>query len=498
MTANGTRGRDSIMRLLTLIRLVGFIASLILTATVTPAAVAAVPANDNFESATIIDPSALPFAESADNSDATTEPGEPFNCFGLQQTIWYVFTPDVSGAYRADLAGSPRSDGALLVWRQTSSGLSGLSFVGCTQLFVPSAVTFTATAGETYYLQAGDVFGGLGSLQVNLVTVPPPQNDDLADATPVSTVPYTDNPDLSAATMEPGEPSPSLRCINFPPVQSSVWYAFTPGESGYYIAATSTASFFPVVTIYAGSGFGDMVELTCGSRAFRAEAGTTYYLQLSNIAGPGGGVSFFLNEAPPPQARFDVNPSDPSVFDSVEFRDGSFDPGGNGFETEIWNLGDGTSLTNPGFSFAHTYQRDGDYTVELAVRTVDGRTASTSRVVSVRTHDVAIKSFTVPKAAQAGQTRAVSVGIVNTRYPEPVQVQLFKSVPGGFQQIGSLTQDVPVRGANRTTTFGFTYTFTAADAAVGKVTFKAVAVLTGARDALPADNEAVGSPTKVT
>ena len=65
------------------------------------------------------------------------------------------------------------------------------------------------------------------------------------------------------------------------------------------------------------------------------------------------------------------------------------------------------------------------------------------------------------------------------------------------QLVGSLTQVVPVRASNRTTDFSFSYTFADADAQIGKVTFKAVANLLGARDALPADNQAVALPTKV-
>jgi hypothetical protein len=83
------------------------------------------------------------------------------------------------------------------------------------------------------------------------------------------------------------------------------------------------------------------------------------------------------------------------------------------------------------------------------------------------------------------------------RYPETVEILLFKSVPGGHQQVGSLTQSVPVRPSSRTTDFNFSYTFTGADAQMGKVTFRAVANVIGARDALPADNEAIASPAKV-
>ncbi len=50
---------------------------------------------------------------------------------------------------------------------------------------------------------------------------------------------------------------------------------------------------------------------------------------------------------------------------------------------------------------------------------------------------------------------------------------------------------------NGTTNFAFRYTVTADDALIGKVTFRAFAVISGARDALPADNEAIAPPTRV-
>src|SRR5207248_9238195 len=106
--------------------------------------------------------------------------------------------------------------------------------------------------------------------------------------------------------------------------------------------------------------------------------------------------------------------------------------------------------------------------------------------------------FTVPQSASVGQTRTITVSLANHRYGETVQVQLLKSVSGGgWASVGTLTQSVPVRGGNRTIDFAFSYTFTSDDAAVGKVTFEAVATIVGARDAQPADNTAIALPTKV-
>jgi hypothetical protein len=138
--------------------------------------------------------------------------------------------------------------------------------------------------------------------------------------------------------------------------------------------------------------------------------------------------------------------------------------------------------------------------VELTATTFDGRSASASQVVHVKTHDVAIMKFLVPQVAGVGQTRMISAGISDSRYPETVQVQLFKSVPGSFnnfQLVGTLTQSVPVLPGNRTTPFDFSYTFTSDDAAAGKVTFEAVATIVGARDAQPADNTVIALPTRV-
>jgi hypothetical protein len=98
-----------------------------------------------------------------------------------------------------------------------------------------------------------------------------------------------------------------------------------------------------------------------------------------------------------------------------------------------------------------------------------------------------------------GQTIAVNVYVANKRYPETVQVDLYKSIPGGFQQVGSLTQSVPVRPPGGTSTrFAFTSTITQTDGTTGKVTFKAIATILDHRDALPADNELSSTPVRIT
>ncbi len=318
----------------------------------------------------------------------------------------------------------------------------------------------------------------------------------------ISLLPFNDAVDMTAATTEPGEPL--LPSASATPIGASTWYAFTSPVTGSLSATGHSGSpyFGTILAVYTGNSLASLTEV--GSRAgeptvtFRANAGVTYYFQLGipalSLPVPAP-MSFQLQVTPPPVAGFFFSPGDPTVVDTVQFVDQSFDPGQAGFQSEQWDLGDGVTAT--GCCPTHRYTADGDYTVRLAVTTFDGRIASASQIVLVRTHDVAITKLTAPQTARAGQTRQITVGVSDNRYPETVQVQLFKSTPGGFQLVGTLTQSVPVRGANRTTAFDFSYTFTSDDAAIGKVTFKADATILGPRDALPSDNEAIASPTRV-
>jgi PKD repeat protein len=481
------------MRALSVSRPAGVLLALAAIAIAFPsAALAAPPANDNFADATLI--SSMPFSDVVDNTEATTEPGEPQHCQFSPQTVWYTVTPSAAAVLRADMDGSSFFDTVLSAYQSSAPGLDGLVGLNCNSF--GGSVDFKVQASGTYYVQAGSIFTGGGSLHLNLHVVPPPPNDDFANARTITALPFGEDVDATAATVEAGEPLTS-KC-DAPRPSATVWYAFTPpvGES----VTASIGGSFANLRVYTGNSLSSLTEVTCnngGGFTFRAAANTTYFFQLAPGTPLGGGrLSFQLDVAPQPVANYTFFPSDPSIFDTVQFIDQSFDPGGTGMiPSQEWDFGDGATAT--GCCPTHRYAVDGDYTVQLTVTTVDGRTASTSRVVQVRTHDVAITKFTVPQAASAGQTRKISVGIRNTRYPETVEVQLVKSVPGGFLFVGNLIHAVPVAPSNRTTTFDFNYTFTSDDATIGKVTFKATANLVGARDALPADNDSIASPTKV-
>jgi PKD repeat protein len=472
-----------------------FVLALALGAIALPsAAIAAPPLNDDFANAAIINPAALPFTDSEDITAAAYEAGESGSC-GVSNTVWYSFTPAQDGIVRADPSGSTFYGAVINAYRQDGSGLGGLSLLACSPYF-GNPVTFSVQAGDTYYLQAGSSYWGAGELHLKFDVVPPPANDDFADANAISALPFSDTVDAIAGGNESDEPS-QLCAGN---AAGSVWYRFTPSQSGSVSAQSPYGSLATVLAAYSGSSLGNLTELGCRTYGslltMHVDAGSTYYFQVGGLYGQKGTLQFNLNVAPDPTANFNYYPSDPSTFDNVQFNDYSYDPGQAGFKSWNWDFGDGGSSTAQ--SPTHKFPSDGDYKVKLTVTTTDGRTASTTQTIQVRTHDVAIAKLLVPQTATAGQTRTITIGISNRRYAETVEVDLFKSTPQGFVFAGSLTQSVPVRPAGRTTDFKINYTFTSDDAALGKVTFKAVATIIGHRDALPADNEAVALPTKVT
>ena len=137
--------------------------------------------------------------------------------------------------------------------------------------------------------------------------------------------------------------------------------------------------------------------------------------------------------------------------------------------------------------------------MQLTVTTHDGRTAVASQTVNVKRPHPRRRDHAICDA-ECGQLGSDPAHRREHHQQTVRRDRRRPTVPErsrGLQQFGSLTQFVPMNPKNGTTEFAFSYTFTADDARVGKVTFKAVANILGARDALPADNEAIAAPTNV-
>ncbi|MFG3577199.1 PKD domain-containing protein [Micromonospora chersina] len=455
-----------------------------------PTAAFAQPTNDDFTAAVAME--GLPFTTTLDTSDATWDPSDPAEC-STNGSVWYSFTPTSNMRIQADTFGS-NYDTVLSAW---TGSQGSLSLVYCNDDYngTQSQINFAATAGTTYYFLLARCCGsgesGGGSLVFSVQEIQASVNDDFADALTVGSLPYSNTQDYTAATAEPGEPSSCFNPVN------TVWYSYTATGTG---PITASIPYYSGIAAYTGTSIDSLTQVGCrgtytsSSLTFVAQAGTTYHFQVE--ANGNGQMTFQLDVSPDPIAEYNYYPYEPSSYDMINFNGyPSVDPAGAGIATHAWDFGDGT--TGTGYNPSHRFAADGDYTVSLTVRTFDGRTDSVSHVVQIRTHDVSIDRLNVPANARVGQTIGVNVYVKNTRYPENVRVTLYKSVPSGYTEIGSSTQLVKVSTTGQTTRYSFNYTVTGDDLTTGKITFRALATISLHPDALPADNELLSTPVKV-
>lgn len=263
----------------------------------TGSAAAVPPSNDGINSATVI--TTLPFSDNLDTRDATADPadggcGESFDL----ATVWYTFTPGANMVVRVDTSGSDYSTGV-----NVYSGTPGnLSLIDCRF----TSVTFSSVAGTQYFFMIAaccdDVNGG--DLVFTVDAVPPLANDDIANATIVTGVPFAAGPiDTSGATAAVDDPQD---CFN----NGSNWYTFTPAADTFIEANTIGSEYDTTLGVYVGSP-GSLSLIGCNDDffglqsavRFDATANTTYYFMVGFCCGngeTGGGTLLFnVQELPP-------------------------------------------------------------------------------------------------------------------------------------------------------------------------------------------------------
>lgn len=335
----------------------------------------------------------------------------------------------------------------------------------------------------------------LTGLAPGVAQAAPPSNDAFAAAAPLAAVPATAEAELAGATAEPGEPDPSCSPYSGSP---SVWFAFTAPRTESITLQRTSFDFGTVVAVHTGDSLGALTEVFCEAYdrgVLAVTAGQTYRIQLANRRPEAITTRLALAVAPDLRTEISRSPSDPSTLDTVEFLQYPSDTVGAEITGVMWDFGDGT--TSDEARARHRYSADGDYVVRVTITSADGRTGTATQTVPVRTHDVRVAGFTTPSAGRVGQTRPIEVTVGNQRISEDVTVVLYRGGPDGFVEIARATQYVPSR-PRRTVAFPFNYTFSPADAEVGRVTFRTVISLAeGVRDARLVDNEATAPATTV-
>jgi hypothetical protein len=148
----------------------------------------------------------------------------------------------------------------------------------------------------------------------------PPGNDNFANATAISSLPFSDSVDVSAATTEENEPQ---ACSYMP---QTVWYAVAPAADGqlHVDPAGSSLAYGAQVNVYRA----DVPEITgltflnCATFSNRLDvdvrAGQTYYIQAGPTYGSNGTLTLKVSESvAPTNDDFD----NATVIESLPFSD---------------------------------------------------------------------------------------------------------------------------------------------------------------------------------
>lgn len=253
--------------------------------------------NDDFDEAIII--AALPFTNSRDTRPATTAGDDPSSTCNVNddKTIWYRYTPSTNVDIIFDTIGS-NYDTVLSVW---TGSRGSLSQVGCDDdgSSPQSQLSLSLVSGTTYYIMVAGYDGLAGDLIFNARLQPPP-NDEVANAIVISSMPYTNTQDTSAAT-NTGDPTPS--CVSS--FGKAVWYQYTPPAAQQIIFDTVGSNFDTAMAIYTGSP-GSLTQVACNddvawptltSKITIALSGsTTYYIVVGGWSGRSGSLTLNVTE----------------------------------------------------------------------------------------------------------------------------------------------------------------------------------------------------------
>jgi hypothetical protein len=147
---------------------------------------------------------------------------------------------------------------------------------------------------------------GLATLTVSLVGLSggnvlaePPGNDDRADASVVTAVPYEDTVDTTEATHQASDP-----CTDGDPFRT-VWYSFTPSQEGRFAIRLQAEDedYGAIFALAVPDGSGGLDIINCdwggGTMTWRAEAGQEYLIMLGTWPDSSSGVVHLAVLRPP-------------------------------------------------------------------------------------------------------------------------------------------------------------------------------------------------------
>ncbi len=271
------------------------------------------PSNDEIENAILFDqPTHLVRLNTLAATHALDDPSFPCAIKEARPgsaSVWYKFVPSADAHVTINTVTSTY-DTLLGIWTGTRGALTNLAcdddgggnFTSLlTRVHVQQGVTYyvevAAYAGQDNPIQE-TVKGGVsafsgGALILNFALSLPPANDEIENATDITTTPFNDTLDTVTATAANDDPSFPCPYGGARPGGASVWYKFVPSEKGLLDANTIGSAYDTLLAVWTGTR-GALTNVACdddsgGSLSSKLtevplQAGTTYYVEVASYA----------------------------------------------------------------------------------------------------------------------------------------------------------------------------------------------------------------------
>jgi hypothetical protein len=275
-------------------------------------------AADAYSAAPSISVAVFPSNVADDSTAYTRETNEP-NINGnatVGKSAWFKFEPTVTGNYSVSTSGSAfdtwvgvyQNENAVPAVDNNTFLVSNDDITTVAPVDNKSKVVFRGVAGSHYYIQVDGKItgpaatpvaaGGVISLTVDAPAAP--TNDDFANATAVTDASFPLAGDNSNATMEAGEVTHNDLGTT---VRGTVWYQWTPTNSGLYRVNGGDAltGVDHIISVYSGTTLASLTRLSTSNNQaavtananaanlVSVTAGTAYYIQVDGNGTPVAG-----------------------------------------------------------------------------------------------------------------------------------------------------------------------------------------------------------------
>lgn len=342
------------------------------------------PANDALSAAVIM--SGTSGAASGSNVNATKETGEGNHAGNAGgKSVWWSWTPTGGGSATITTLGST-FDTLLAVY--TGSSVSALTTIVSNDDAVgtTSSVTFTATAGQSYFIAVDGYAGASGSIALTwsqTISSAGPANNAFSSAIALTGASGTTSGTNRLASKETGEPRHAGNAGG-----ASVWWKITPTAASTISVNTAGSSFDTTLGIYTGSAVSGLTTVTSNDDSggtlqsavsFSASAGTTYYIAVDGYDGATGSIVLAFSGGS--TASFTVQngwwwaPSAPGVGLGIEQSGSNFFVGGYLYDTDgsaVWYVSSptltGMTVTGDIIEYANGQTLSGSYVAPVQRR----------------------------------------------------------------------------------------------------------------------------------